>query len=200
MWALNMLGAVIVLLLVAAVTWYLVCPATSARRAYEAGLTRLGEGDTSGARERFEAALARDPNMAPAAFCLGFTYLGGQGRRTGSVNVESLLDRARRGETLQLDASDAAFARCIASASHRPPDAPVRTILADTNRKMLALAWNARALNALTRAAAAVETGHPRDGDAWVAVASEAITSAEMLAPGRDTRALRELARQLQSP
>ena len=119
-WLLGTLGVVVALALAGVSLWYVLRPAAAAARAFDAGLRAQVAGDLDAARESFEAALERRPDMAEAALSLGFACLGFHGVELREGSIRDLFERARRGRTADLDAADAAFGRCIAAASKRP--------------------------------------------------------------------------------
>lgn len=196
-WALMAVGVLLSVAMFAAVAWYLLNPATAARRAYVQGLHALTAGDAPVARRAFTAALARDPSLAEAHFCLGLAYLGVQGAQLDARNIQRLFEQARWGDTEDLDAADRAFERCGAAAGRRPLDEPAYGMPGLSNRELLAYAWSARAATALTRAAAALDTGHATDAEQWLAAASGALDNGELVNPDQRDTTLRELIRQL---
>jgi hypothetical protein len=145
------------------------------------------------------AALARNPRLAEAEFCLGLTHMGVRGARLDESSIRDLFERARWGDTAELDAADRAFSRCAALLGRRPLDAPAYGMPGLSNRELLAYAWSARAATALTRAAAALDTGHPADANQWLTTASGALDNAELVNPARPDTTLRALIQALRS-
>lgn len=198
-WALGAVGVLLTLALVVVAAWYLLNPAAAARRAYIRGVQALTAGDTAEARRAFTAALARNPRLAEADFCLGLVHMGVRGAQLDGSSLQHLFERARWGDTAELDAADRAFARCAASLGRRPLHEPAYGMPGLTNRELLAYAYSARAATALTRAAAALDTGHPTDADQWLTAASEALDKAELVNPWERETTLRELIRKLRA-
>jgi hypothetical protein len=193
-WLLATVGVMLALGLVGAVGWYLLRSEAVAQRAFRAGLNRQLAGDVEGARDSFRTALRRKPDMAEAALSLGFAYLGFRGAELRDGSIRDLVERARRGDTEDLDAADEAFQSCIVLARARPADAPVRAVFAETNREMIAVAWRGQAATALTRAAAAHDVGQAGYTAAWAQVALNALDQADVVLPSSDTAILRDLA------
>lgn len=197
-WLLGALGVLLILALLGALGWYFLGPAAAARRAYVAGTYSLADGDTAEARAKLQTALRLRPDMAEAHLSLGFAHLEFRADHFDEDDVEALFDKARWGQTAELDSADAEFDRCIEGARKRPPNAPVRAIAAATNAELISVAWIGKAMTALVRSTAAYDTGHSRDGRAWVAVALRALDEADRSHPSDDTEDLRELAGDLE--
>jgi len=180
---------IIPIVAVAAVFMILNSPAYKARAAYRAAVQAHMAGDIETAKQKYREALDYDPDMGLAAFGLGTAYLGIT-LGTGNIQrMQQLLEAAGAGITTDLETADQWFDHAIVLANKMPADKSLQDPNISTPPKLASYAHAMKAMTAIIRYAAALQTDSFDIAGQWMQIAQNELTQSFTLDPTNPTAA-----------
>ncbi len=185
--ALVIVLIVIPLIAVVAVFMIINSPGYKARAAYRAAVKAHMAGDLQTATQKYLEALDYDPDMGLAAFGLGTTYLGITLGTGNLQRMQQLLDSASAGITTDLDDADRWFDHAIVLANRMPESKSLQDPNISTPRKLASYAHAMKAMTAIIRYYAALQTDSFDIAGQWMQAAHNELTQSFTLDPTNPT-------------
>jgi hypothetical protein len=185
---LRLVGIAIVALLacmVVAASAILNNPHRRAVAAYQAGAQRHLAGDFTGAVDDYRRALQLDDTLSAPALMAGMACAKLGAPRSDRDELQTLLERARWGDTEALQNADAWFEQAIERCD-RHPEAPTGDAdLGDTTR-VKSLAQSLQGVTAMVRVASATDAAKPDQAESWLEVARQHCEKAQQTDPSNE--------------
>ena len=178
---------IIPVIAVAAVFMILNSPGYKARAAYRAAIQAHAAGDLETAKQKYREALEYDPDMGLAAFGLGTAYLGITLSTGNLQRMQQLLDSASAGITTDLDDADRWFDHAIVLANRMPESTTLQDPNISTPRKLGSYAHAMKAMTAIIRYAAALQTDSFDIAGQWMQMAHNELAQSFALDPTNPT-------------
>lgn len=178
---------IIPVIAVTAVFMILNSPGYKARAAYRAAIQAHAAGDLETAKQKYREALDYDPDMGLAAFGLGTAYLGITLGTGNLQRMQQLLDSASAGITTDLEAADQWFDHAIVLANRMPGSTTLQDPNISTPRKLGSYAHAMKAMTAIIRYYAALQTDSFDIAGQWMQRAHNELTQSFALDPTNPT-------------